>query len=54
MNQDAHLEDTRMPAEHDEDAEEPTIITGLKGNPDDEDYIIEVMRGGINWEAEEW
>jgi hypothetical protein len=59
MNQDAHLEDTSQPPEYpegsDEEAEEATMITGLKGNPDDEDYMAEVMYGGqIDWDAEEW
>jgi len=54
MSDYAHLEDTRQPAEHDEDAEEPTMITGLRGNPDEEDRLIAVMHGAIDWDAEEW
>jgi hypothetical protein len=37
MDKYAHLEDTRQPVEHDEDAEEPTMATGLRGNPNEED-----------------
>ena len=54
MDKYAHLEDTRQPDEHDEDAEEPTMISGMNGNPDDEDRLVSVMHGRIDWEAEEW
>jgi hypothetical protein len=55
MSDYAHLEDTRQPAEHDEDAEEPTMITGLRGNPDDHKYdALRYCVFGIDWEAEEW
>jgi hypothetical protein len=69
MNQDAHLEDIRMPSDWNwpeddevdavaklhEDEIIRSLCNGLKGNPDDEDYMIEVMYGGqIDWDAEEW
>jgi hypothetical protein len=55
MDKYTHLEDTRQPIEHDEDAEEQTMITGLK-NPDDNKYdaIIYWEPGKIDWDAEEW
>jgi len=56
MTADAHLEDTRMPAEHDEDAEEESIMIGQKGNHEDCRY--DALRywtyGEIDWDAEEW
>jgi hypothetical protein len=64
MNADAHLEDIRIPVYPEED-EIKTIVEILEaeiirrfckcGNPDDEDYVAEVMyRGQIDWDAEEW
>ena len=54
MSDYAHLEDTRQPAEHDEDAEEPTMITGLRGNPDEEDYDSLKGRGNPDREFVEY
>jgi hypothetical protein len=64
MNADIRLEDIRIPVYPEED-EIKTIVEILeaeimrrfckRGNPDDDDYMTEVMYGGqIDWDAEEW